>query len=106
MLVAAAPWILRIFGEEYAAAGDTLLRLLAIGLVPSSICILSFGVARVQDKVRALIANQLLLAVLVLTLSWALLPSMGIDGVGVAWLVSQSCVIGSAGIAIASQSEK
>lgn len=126
VLVAAAPWILRIFGEEYAAAGDTLLRLLAVGLVPSSICILSFGVARVQDKVRALIANQLLLAVLVLALSWALLPSMGIDGVGVAWLVSQSCVallllwtqllpalratssssLGSAGIAIASQSEK
>jgi O-antigen/teichoic acid export membrane protein len=40
VLLAAAPWILRIFGEEYAAAGDTLLRLLAIGLVPSSICIL------------------------------------------------------------------
>jgi O-antigen/teichoic acid export membrane protein len=126
VLVAAAPWILRIFGEEYAAAGDTLLRLLAIGLVPSAICILSFGVARVQDHVRALIANQVLLAALVLALSWALLPSMGIEGVGVAWVVSQSTVallllwtqllpalrgtsssgLRSTGIVIASQSEK
>jgi O-antigen/teichoic acid export membrane protein len=92
VLVGAAPWILRVFGAEYAAAGDNLLRLLAIGLVPSSVCILSFGVARVQDRVRAIIANQALLAALVLTLSSVLLPSMGIDGVGVAWLVSQSGV--------------
>ncbi len=92
VLVVAAPWILRIFGEEYAATGDTLLRLLAIGLVPSSVCILSFGVARVHDRVRAIIVNQVVLATLVLTLSWALLPSMGIDGVGVAWLISQSAV--------------
>jgi O-antigen/teichoic acid export membrane protein len=92
VLVVAAPWILRIFGAQYAAAGDNLLRLLAIGLVPSSVCILSFGVARVLDRVRAFIACQALLAGLVLALSWALLPSMGIDGVGVAWLVSQSGV--------------
>jgi O-antigen/teichoic acid export membrane protein len=92
VLFLTAPYLLRLFGAEYADHGSTLLRLLAVGLVPSSICILSFGLARVQDHVRTLILNQILLAALVLGLSMALIPSLGIAGVGVAWLAAQTAV--------------
>jgi O-antigen/teichoic acid export membrane protein len=92
VLLLGAPYILRIFGGQYAHEGAPLLRLLAIALVPSSICVVSFGVARIQDHVTAIIANQVLLAVLVLGLSALFLPSLGIEGVGIAWLVAQSVV--------------
>jgi O-antigen/teichoic acid export membrane protein len=92
VLLLGAPWILRIFGAEYAEEGDELLRLLAIALIPSSICIISFGVARVRNRVAAIFVHQVLLAGLVLGLSAALLPGLGITGVGVAWLIAQTVV--------------
>lgn len=92
VLFVGAPYILRVFGAAYAEEGDTLLRLLALGLLPSSLCVLSFGLARTRDRMRAIIANQALLATLVLGLSVLLLPSFGINGVGVGWLAAQTAV--------------
>jgi O-antigen/teichoic acid export membrane protein len=92
LLFAAAPYVLRVFGSAYAKHGTALLRLLAIGLLPASICILAWGLARVLDRVRTLIVTQAILAVLMLTLTALLVPHLGIEGVGVAWLVSQSVV--------------
>jgi O-antigen/teichoic acid export membrane protein len=92
LLFLAAPYVLRIFGAAYAANGTTLLRLLAAGLIPSSICILAWGLARVLDRVRTLIVSQCLMAVLMLGLTALLVPHLGIDGVGWAWLISQSVI--------------
>ena len=94
LLFLAAPYVLRIFGAAYAANGTTLLRLLAAGLIPASICILAWGLARVLDRVRTLIVSQCLMAVLMLGLSALLIPHLGIDGVGWAWLISQTIVAG------------
>ena len=77
VLFVGAPWVLRIFGPNYASEGAGLLRLLAVSLIPSSICVLGFGVARIRDRVGAIIATQVPLAVLVLGLSAILLPSLG-----------------------------
>jgi len=92
VLFLAAPYVLRIFGPAYAANGTTLLRLLAAGLIPSSICILAWGLARVLDRVRTLIISQCLMAVLMIGLCILFLPHLGIDGVGWAWLISQSLI--------------
>ena len=92
VLFVGAPWVLRIFGPNYASEGAGLLRLLAVSLIPSSICVLGFGVARIRDRVGAIIATQVPLAVLVLGLSAILLPSLGIQGVGVAWLIAQTTI--------------
>lgn len=92
VLFLTAPYVLRLFGAEYAEEGSLLLRLLAIGLIPSAVCILSFGLARVQDHVRTLILNQIALGTLVLGLSVILIPPLGITGVGVAWLAAQTAV--------------
>jgi O-antigen/teichoic acid export membrane protein len=87
-----APYVLRIFGGAYAANGTTLLRLLAAGLVPSSVCILAWGLARVLDRVRMLIVSQCSMAVLMLGLTALLVPHLGIEGVGWAWLLSQTAI--------------
>jgi O-antigen/teichoic acid export membrane protein len=87
-----APYVLRMFGGEYADEGDVLLRILAVSLIPSSVCVLSFGVARVQDHIGAIIVNQALLAGLVLGVGALLLSPLGIEGVGASWLLAQTAV--------------
>jgi O-antigen/teichoic acid export membrane protein len=87
-----APWVLRVFGTEYAAAGATLLRLLALAAVPNIVVCVAIAVARVRHDGRTVLAIQAAEGILMLGLSAILLPAAGIDGVGTAWLVSQSVV--------------
>ncbi len=96
-LLVAAPYILHVFGEQYADEGSSLLRILALAVVPNAVCVLGFGVARLQDRVRTLVAWQVALAFLVLGLSAVLLPPLGIEGVGLAWLIGQAIVAAGMG---------
>jgi O-antigen/teichoic acid export membrane protein len=90
-----APWGLRVFSDAYADAGVTLLRLLALAAVPNVIILLGLAVARIQHRGPVLLVIQGAQCVLALGLSAALLPGHGIEGVGVAWLVSQVAVAGA-----------
>jgi O-antigen/teichoic acid export membrane protein len=49
-----------------------------------------FGVRRVEMKMKGVIGLTAFTAVATLGLSYFLLPRMGIEGAGVAWLASQS----------------
>jgi O-antigen/teichoic acid export membrane protein len=89
---AAAPLILGLFGNPYADQGTTLLRLLVAGAIPNAFVVLGIAVARIEHKGRAVLAIQAAECILLLGLSAILLPGMGIEGVGVAWLVSQLTV--------------
>jgi O-antigen/teichoic acid export membrane protein len=90
VLLVGAPYILRVFGKDYASHGASLLRLLALGLVPASISIIAIGVARVQDHVRTIIATQFVLAVLVLSLGAVFIRAIGLEGFGLSWLIAQT----------------
>ena len=52
----AAPLILRLYGESYAAEGTALLRLLVLSVIPYIIIIVSIGVARVLRHIARLAA--------------------------------------------------
>ena len=88
----AAPWLLLAFGAEYADSGGTLLRILALGQLPNVFVALGISVARIEHRGRVVVAALGAQAVLVIGLSALLIPGMGIEGVGVAWLVSQTAV--------------
>lgn len=90
VLLVGAPYLLRIFGRGYADHGASLLRLLALGLLPTSIAIIAIGVARVQDHVAVIIATQFAVAVLVLGLGALFVRAIGIDGIGVSWFIAQA----------------
>lgn len=92
ILLLGAPYILRFFGNGYAAEGAWLLRLLALAAIPNMICGLYFSLARVQHHTGRIVLVQGLLAALVLGLSYLLLRTHGIIGVGIAYLASQSIV--------------
>jgi O-antigen/teichoic acid export membrane protein len=84
-----APLALLIFGQAYADAGTSLLRLLALGAIPNVIVALGIGVARIEHKGQVVVAIQGIQFVIVLGLSAALLPSTGIEAVGLTWTGSQ-----------------
>lgn len=87
-----APLILQVFGSQYSDEGATLLRLLALGVLPHGVNAVCLGVARVRRQLRFLFAMQAGQAVLFVALAVVLLPRMGIAGVGVAFLGGQLAV--------------
>ena len=92
LILLAAPLVLRIYGPEYAQAGTGLLRLLALSTLPNLIVALYLTLARMQNRTRGVTFAQGALSILLLGTSYLLLPIYGLNGVGLAALLSQSCV--------------
>jgi O-antigen/teichoic acid export membrane protein len=82
--------ILGLFGASYSAAGYGLLILLAISALPDAVSNVAVAVCRVTQRLGY--STALNLGILVMTLggAWFLMPSLGIRGVGVAWLGAQT----------------
>lgn len=90
-----APYGLRVFGVQYASHGTTLLRLLVCGSIPNAAYTVGEALLRIQHRPKLLIFTQAGQCGLFLALSLTLLPTSGIDGVGIAFLVSQLIVGGA-----------
>ncbi|MEW1909163.1 hypothetical protein AB0442_11955 [Kitasatospora sp. NPDC085895] len=88
VVVAAAPWILGLFGPEYAHYGTPALRLMALASLPTVLITVAIDVARVRRRLRRLIVIQFAHCVLVVGLTALLLPRHGLTGVGLAWLIA------------------
>ncbi|MEV7182323.1 MATE family efflux transporter [Kitasatospora sp. NPDC093679] len=88
--VAAAPWILDLFGSDYAQHGTTVLRLMALSAVPNVLFGVAVHVARVRQALVFLTGLQLAFAGLLLGLTLLLMPRYGLTGVGAAWLATAS----------------
>jgi O-antigen/teichoic acid export membrane protein len=92
LAVILAPQLFSLFGPAYEHKSTTVLRLLALGALPNLMLALAVSVARVQRRLRRAVAALGTQAVLALGLVTPLLHTFGVDGVGLAWLVSQ-CVV-------------
>ncbi len=100
VLAVAVPYILGIYGAAYATEGTLLMRLLLVSVIPAILNIWYIGYARAKNRLLWMVLNQALLCVLVLSLSYILLPRLGVTGVGVAWLIAQSIVAVSVALRI------
>ena len=92
VLVIGAPYLLQISGGNYAQEGTTLLRLLAVSALPNIITTFYFGIARVYQRVTGIAIVQALYCILILGLSYFLLPLYGITAVGISLLVTEIIV--------------
>ncbi|MGW1749020.1 lipopolysaccharide biosynthesis protein [Streptomyces sp. NPDC002092] len=90
VLCTAAPIILRVFGPDYARYGANLLRLAALSALPNIVVVAAVSMCRVRRRLRLLVGILAGVCTLATVLSYALLPVMGITGVGAAWLLSQA----------------
>jgi O-antigen/teichoic acid export membrane protein len=92
LTVIAAPTVLGLAGSAYASKGTIILRLVAIAVIPRSIIALSVATARIRRDIRTMVLIQGAGCVLTLTLAVVLLPTMGLAGAGIAYLISQTVV--------------
>lgn len=84
--------ILSVFNPAYAAQATTLLRLLALAVLPHGVNSIYLALARIRRQMGRIVLVQATVATITLTASVPLLGALGIAGVGVAWLVAQSAV--------------
>jgi O-antigen/teichoic acid export membrane protein len=92
VLILGAPLILRIVGEGYAEESTLLLQLLALSAIPNLFNMVYVGIARAQNRLKSIVAVYGANAVLVLAFSALFMPSFGITGVGLAWVISQTSI--------------
>jgi O-antigen/teichoic acid export membrane protein len=92
VVVAGGGLILLPFGSAYADGGGGLLRLLACASVFRAIIGLYSAICRVQGRAGTVLVVQAAVFVLVVGLTPLLGHSHGLEGVGLAWLVSNALV--------------
>jgi O-antigen/teichoic acid export membrane protein len=83
-----ADYLLRLFGQSYAGEAAGLLRILAVSALPLAVNIIYLGTKQVEMKVRTMILIAGLTALITLGLGYFLIPGLGINGAGWAWLAS------------------
>ncbi|WP_219469251.1 lipopolysaccharide biosynthesis protein [Nonomuraea rhizosphaerae] len=88
--IAGAPLILAIFGSGFAEEGTTLLRLMALAVLPRVLIEVYLSSLRARSEARKLAIVQIGLAVMVIGAMLELFPSAGVNAVGWAMLLSES----------------
>ena len=83
------PTILSLIGPEYRSHGGALLQVIGLSTPFTMVTIAYQGYAWLDRRVWVLLANSIFRAVVLLSLSIALLSGIGIVGVGWAYLISQ-----------------
>ncbi|MFI0154876.1 glycosyltransferase [Streptomyces lydicus] len=89
LLLVVAPWLLSVFGAEYAHEATGVLRLLALSALPNLLLNVAIDVARAHRRLAWAVALQATLCALVLVLTLQLIPRFGLNGVGAAWLLAE-----------------
>ncbi|MFC1943689.1 oligosaccharide flippase family protein [Chloroflexota bacterium] len=89
IIVIMADKLLLLFGNAYSEGGTTLLYILALSSFPTAINYIYLTTKRVEKKLAVIIGLSSFIAITTLALSYLLLPQMGVNGAGIAWLVTQ-----------------
>jgi hypothetical protein len=101
VLVVASYQVLLVFGVQYAREGSLTLVLLALSAIPNVVTASTVNAARVRQRMGVLFGVPATLAMLVIALSWLLMPHLGIAAVGASWLAAQIVVAGGILVATA-----
>jgi O-antigen/teichoic acid export membrane protein len=91
-VVAIAGLILLLFGREYSENGTSLLRILALSIIPWGINYIYVGIARVKKNFKGLIGIPVIASSLSLGLSYVLMVRIGLIGAGLGYLIGQGAV--------------
>jgi polysaccharide pyruvyl transferase WcaK-like protein/O-antigen/teichoic acid export membrane protein len=87
-----APYLLQVFGPNYAAQGTTVLRLLLLGSLGRAVSVLALCAARARRQTRRILFVQAALTVLIWVGAWSFPALFGLAGMGLAWAVAQGIV--------------
>jgi len=87
-----SPYLLLLFGSSYSEEGARLLRLLTLSALPLTINYIFLSIKRIQIQTRKVMALSSFIAAASLLVGYFLLLRMGINGIGVAWLIGQGII--------------
>jgi O-antigen/teichoic acid export membrane protein len=90
VILVGAPWILRLFGSDYALGADGLLRWVALSMVPHVAFSIGLAICRVLEQSSRVAESYGVVCVTTLGLSIVLMPSLGLTGIGIAWCAGQA----------------
>lgn len=91
-----APYILQVFGSHYRSLGTSVLQLMMLAVPARAALLLSIAVARARSRGRLIVLLQTIASVGTLVGAIALMPRLGLEGIGAAWLAA-NCLAGGIG---------
>ena len=86
------PLLLTLFGSEYVEGSSAVVRLFAIAVVPKFIVAMFVAACRVQRRVGRIVLAQASTAAIIVPLAVLGMRSIGVVGVGIAYLIAQLVV--------------
>jgi len=98
--------LLLLFGSEYSEEGFVLLQILALSTIPMALNTVYVTVKNIKKEVKTVTLIYGVIAVVTLGGSYLLLESMGLVGVGVAWVLGNLVVAGGIGLVVGKESLK
>ena len=100
LVIALAPYLLWLLGRDYAVAGTTPLRILALAILPITVIQMYYSVCRgTQRLTEATITGVIAGALGVVAATYAGI-NYGLTGMAIAWLITQSTAAVWAGLRI------
>ncbi|MEY3080787.1 MAG: hypothetical protein RJA94_772 [Pseudomonadota bacterium] len=88
-----APWIMLLFGRAYVETGVPLLRVLVVSTVPWGFVTIYLSMMRARSQTLSVATIQVATMIVLLGLGALLLKSIGIVGIGYAWLAAHLTVV-------------
>jgi len=85
LFLLAAPYLPRLLGQDYAADTPAVLQLLVLGSLPRMLNIVYMSTQRVERRVHRVVGVQAATSLVILCLTFLLAPSLGVQGVALAW---------------------
>jgi len=89
LLVLLGKWLLLLFGESYSSNALTLLWILGFSSLFTGMNSIYYTILRVRGRIRELLMIRALIAITVLVASSLIAPTVGIVGIGYAWIGAQ-----------------
>ena len=86
IIILIGKWLLLVFGQSYSTNALYLLWVLAISSLPVSISFIYTSILRVTKRIKELVIIWGFIALVVLGVSYLIIPSIGIIGIGYTWL--------------------
>jgi O-antigen/teichoic acid export membrane protein len=80
-----APFLLRVFGEQYAAGGTAIFQILAVTALSIAVNSIGSAVMNLEHRTHGVVVLQAVIAAVTLGLTWLLIGA-GLAGVGMAML--------------------
>ncbi len=93
LMIIFSPKLLLLYGGMYSAEGTQILRLFSLSVLPASINLLYFSLARIEKWLKSLLLVSGMMAVLTILGSVLLLPYFGIVGAGISRLIVQTALL-------------